>query len=165
MTTTQSWLELAEKERAEKDAQRDRLAAELAKEINTCLAELGITPLTPARTDGEGNLIPAQLTEANQEKQHYIVYADYDEDEGEVSLLVGDYRAKGFREFLEPRPTGYTLSGRDAAGARSVILYVREKGPLPPRPEQPSADTHAIVAVLRDIHAALDNIARAVGRP
>jgi hypothetical protein len=157
--TTQSWLELAEEERGVREMEADLLADSLADEVNTLLATLGITPLTPATTDGKGNVVAAQLTEASLEKKYYSVHADFDEDEGKVDLFVGDFQLPSFRQFRGLRPTGFALTGRDAASARDVILKVRENGPLP-QAGPLSSDMGALVEVLQDIHEALQDIYR-----
>lgn len=159
------WLKLAE-EVAEEVAERNASAAEQALGLNCRLAELGIEPLVPASTDGHGNLIPAQLTAADAKGCLYSVHAHWDEEEHSVPVLVGDCRPVGFRDFLDLKRTRFEIESHcDAAYARRCVVRARREGPFePPAVEGPSADTLAVVAVLRDVHAALDNLAEAVGR-
>lgn len=169
MENTQSWLELAEKERADDEARRwaqnDVCAAECAKYVNDRLQELGITPLTPACTDGRGKLIPAQLTDPAPKRKLYGVWASFDEEggpEGSVTLLAT--AQPGYDSEHGLYPTGHMLLDVDAAEARRLIVLTRrEGGKRPPSAPDPlSGDFAALVDVLDDIRIELANIARAM---
>jgi hypothetical protein len=157
-----AWLERAEAElaveRAESDRLNEKFAVEVAQIINARLAELGITPVTPARSNGHGRLVPALLVPANANDQFHSVHASFDEEAGEsgvVTLLTGDYR--------RGRTSGYNglqLAVEHLVDVRNV-LDARRHGPKPktaPRP-QPSADAQAIVGALDALRAAVDEVA------
>ncbi|MEU2426937.1 hypothetical protein ABZ619_38995 [Streptomyces sp. NPDC007851] len=163
--TLPPWLAQAEAEvdaeRAESDRMDEELAVEFASIINRRLAQLGITPITPAGSDGQGHFAPAFLAASDEEERRYAVYAGFDEEEGAVTLLVEDYRRQGQREFH-----GLKLAVEKLVDVRNV-LYARRNGPLPtPKPKpQPSRDAQAIVGALDQLTAAVDSLARIVSRP
>jgi hypothetical protein len=168
-STVPGWLVQAEREytafHAEQEAAAEEFAASLADEVNAKLLKLGITPATPAGTDGHGNLLPAQLVPASPERHLYGVYASYDEDEGRVYLLVGDYRPQP-NGFYGLHASHYDLGDADAERARYLVACVRREGRRPEsrKPAQPSADARAIVQALTAVEEALAGLARAVGR-
>ncbi|MDX3672739.1 hypothetical protein [Streptomyces europaeiscabiei] len=163
--TTLDWLAQAEAafaaEQAEHTRIEDAYAAETARDVNAKLATLGITPITPAGTDGRGRLIPAQLAPADNAERFYSVWASFDEDEGTVTLLVGDYRSEG----AEGRFEGLRLSVDRFTEVRQV-LYARRRGPkpVPGKPARRSADVQAIVRGLDELRSAVDALANTVGR-
>ncbi|MEE1838181.1 hypothetical protein [Streptomyces sp. SP17KL33] len=170
MTTTDTptaldWLTQAEAafatEEAEHARMEDAFAAELAKDVNAKLAGLGITPVTPACTNGMGRLIPAQLVPADNAQRFYSVWASFDEDEGTITLLVGDYRSEG----AEGRFEGLRLGVDQLTDVRQV-LHARRRGPKPvaSKPARPSADALAIVRALDELRGAVDCLTNATSR-
>jgi hypothetical protein len=93
-TTAQDWLTEAEAEYAAQRAERIRrageFAADLAKDVNDRLADLGIVPFTPASGDASGYVVAALLVPAAIDEALYGVHATFDEDEGQVALRVSD---------------------------------------------------------------------------
>ena len=166
MKISDNWLALAEQERAQEEAACNATAADLAFDLNKRLTELGITPITPATTDGHGNLFAAQLTAADEEERFYSVHAYWDETEHSVPLLVGDYRRVGYRDFTDLKRTGYEISSRDnAAAARRCVVRARREGPNEPSvPEQPSTDARALADSMDKLRVVLDNLADVIGR-
>jgi hypothetical protein len=160
-----AWLDTAEAELAAEQAVSGRedevFATALAKDVNEALAKLGITPVTPARSDGQGRLVPALLVPADPGQRFYGVYASFDEESGDIELLVEDYLAEPHRNIY-----GLHLSVERLTGVRDV-MRARRSGPKPApvKPPQLSPDTRAIVAALDEVRAALDSIARCASRP
>lgn len=163
--TMPPWLAQAEAavdaERAESDQVDEEIAAEFARIVNDRLAELGITPITPAGSSGSGHFLPAFLTPSDEGERHYAVYASFDEEEGAVMLLVESYRRPGDREFIGRKPAMDKLTSiRD-------VLYARSKGPKPtpkPRPT-PSLDAQIITQALDHLTDAVESLIRTVSRP
>lgn len=169
-TTAPSWLEQAEAEYAAAEAERtdarEESAQYLADEINDRLAELGITPVIPARTNGYGDLSPAVLVERVRGEMKHGVFVSWDEEEHRAYLLADVYDSAG--NFAGLRAAGHHLGDEvDAARARYLVALVRRQGPapLPTPPARPSADAQAIVTALAGVEAALIGLAHAVGRP
>jgi hypothetical protein len=162
--TLPPWLAQAEAElaaeRAESDRMDEEFALELAKEVNKHLAKVGITPVTPASTDGSGRLIPALLAPADPEHEFHGVHASFDEETGRVYLLTEDHESPGYGY------TGLQLSVEYLDTVRDV-LRARRNGPKPTPAEaqQPSADTEALVTALDEVRAALVDIAKRLDRP
>jgi len=160
---TPDWLAVEEAKYAAREAEAERYSAEwvadLAKDVNTHLAELGITPIEPA-TARDGRLVPALLAHADPQRSLYSVHASFDEEEGHV-LLVGDFRVYASGAF-----TGLKLAD-DRFNRAYDVLLARRQGPkrMPEPAPRPSAETQALIAVLDEIRASLDNIARNVSRP
>lgn len=163
--TMPPWLAQAEAavdtERTDTERIDEQIAVEYARIVNDRLAELGITPITPAGSSGSGNFTPAFLAPSNEGERHYAVYAGFDEEEDAVTLLVQSYRRPGDREFV-----GFKLAVDKLTDVRSV-LYARRKGPKPtpkPRPT-PSLDAQSITDALDRIKDAVESLAKSVSRP
>ncbi|MFF1284387.1 hypothetical protein ACFVY4_27045 [Streptomyces sp. NPDC058299] len=152
-----AWLERAEAElaveRAESDRIDEEIAVEFARIINARLAELGITPVAPARSNGNGTLVPALLVPANADAQFHSVHASFDEEESVVTLLTGDYRRGRTGGY-----DGLQLAVEHLVDVRNV-LYARRHGPKTARPPQPSVDAQVIVGALDALRAAVDEVA------
>lgn len=155
-----SWLALAMQESAAKQTEQatrtEKWAADVAQAINDRLAELEITPLNRAATDGQGHVIPAILLAAVPEENLFEVHATYDEESDGVTLLGAAH------DDPELRDLGLLISHCYPAEARSRILCAYENGPapLPPAPVQLSPDTEALVDALKDIQDILCDIYR-----
>lgn len=163
--TLPPWLAQAEAdlaaERAASDQADEEFALDLAKDINAHLAKVGITPITPAHTDGKGRLIPAFLAAPSTEYEHYGVHASFDEDTGRVYLLAEDYETGAHRTFY-----GLRISV-DYLDTIQDVLRARRNGPkpMPAEAPKPSVDTLMLAGVLGDVHAALETIAKRLDRP
>jgi hypothetical protein len=167
MTTTDTttpdlaWLDKAEAvyaaEEATHSAESAEWAADLAKDVNERLAELGITPVTPASVTGD-NVVPALLVPANSEGMLYGVHATFDEEDGLV-LLVSDHRLEGGFE-------GLRRTYSDFNSVRSVVNARRGSPVNEPAPKpRPSLDAQVIVDALDRLTNAVESVARNVSRP
>jgi hypothetical protein len=163
-TPTVAWLDEAEAMLAAEEAAAVRgdeeFAAGCAEMINEHLERLGITPVTPAHSDGKGRVVPALLTPLDADRKFYGVHATFDEEEG-VQLHVEDYRPTVQGGFY-----GLHLAVEHLVGVRNVV-YARRHGPRPApavKP-QPSLDAQHIAAALDRLTAAVDSVARNVSRP
>lgn len=165
-TPNLDWLDQAEAklaaDRAEDALVDEAFAMDLARDVNAALAELGIVPVTPASTDGEGRLVPALLVGPDVEKRFYGVHAGYDEDEGVVGLLVSDYESGPAQQFEGTKPS--TISHLTAV---VDVLRARRHGPARvPAPVPPlSREVQAIVNALDELRVAVESVARSASRP
>ncbi|MFE2578831.1 hypothetical protein [Streptomyces sp. NPDC059378] len=94
--TQQQWLADAEAARAHRlqadSANQTSVVRDKADRVNRRLEELNIIPITLATVwEGDGSVTPAELVEADQREELYSVYADWDDVEGNVRLLLGHY--------------------------------------------------------------------------
>jgi hypothetical protein len=163
--TMPPWLAQAEDavdtERAETGRIAEDIAVEYARIVNDRLAELGITPITPAGSNGLGDFTPAFLAPSDEDERRYAVYAGFDEEADAVTLLVEGYQRPGDREFV-----GVKLAVDKLTDVRNV-LYARRTGPKQapePRP-QPSLDALSIIAALDRLTGAVETLTRTMPRP
>lgn len=159
-TPTLAWLDQAEAEHAAEEAQINadsaRIAASMANDVNERLDQLGITPTTPARADGD-NIVPALIVAADNEREFHGVHCTFDEEDG-IVLLVSDHDRNGY--------SGLRRTYGHLDGIRSVLAARRngprkEPAPVPPLPR----DTRAIIDALDRLTHAVESVARNVGRP
>lgn len=161
-TPALAWLDQAEAELAANEAEiaaaNAGMAASMAQDVNERLEQLGITPTTPARVDGD-DIVPALIVDGDAKRKFHGVYCTFDEEDG-IVLLVSDYDSNG---YMGLRRTYGHLDGIHS------VLNARRHGPYDepvPVPVRPLArDTRAIIEALDRLTAAVESVARNVGRP
>lgn len=152
------WLALAEREEVEATAatlvSNEKWAADVARHVNERLAILGIKPLHPATTDGEGDFIPAILLYAIPDEKLFEVHAGFDEETNGVMLLGAAH------DDPELRDLHLSIGDCTPAEARRRVLLAHRRGPAPqpPKPEPLPPHVKAIVEALNDIHGTLQSM-------
>ncbi|MFJ9846312.1 hypothetical protein ACIRYZ_38910 [Kitasatospora sp. NPDC101155] len=143
-----AWYEAAEEEYrrfgAASPADRARIRRQ-ADEINQVLADLGITPLTPARA-GEHTVLDAELLEADADRRLWAVDATHDGHQVVLQVQHWEYQDSPF------------LRG-PALTSRALVVHAHRYGLPDPTPAR---DLRAEALRIADSLAGLDPAANPV---